>query len=457
MVLPFGYAEPTRAPVEVGSVLIPTSYGEFRTRVFETATGHVYLALSKGDLTSGEPVLTRLHSECLTGDALGSLRCDCGVQLRTAMRAVAAEDRGVVLYLTDHEGRGIGLLNKFRAYMEQDIGADTLEANVRLGLPPDGRDYADAAAVLAALRIPSVRLLSNNPAKADALRRLGVRVAAVEPLATVAQRRNLRYLATKADRFGHVHPGGMALTTAVPAAVDVGVLLGDVGPRDDRPYVLVKYAQTLDGRIATRTGDSKWISGEEERRISHALRAACDAVLVGSGTVRQDDPELTVRLVPGANPIRVVLDSTLRMVPTAKVAGEIATTVVFTTPAADPKRVEQLRAGGVTVHEVPAGPRGVDLTAVLAHLRGTGVESLLVEGGGRVITSLFAAGQVDRLVVSISPTVIGAGVEAVGDLGIALVADGVRLINRTVCIADDDVLLGWDVEPHTATKPTPSS
>ena len=457
MVLPFGYAEPTRAPVEVGSVLIPTSYGEFRTRVFETATGHVYLALSKGDLTSGEPVLTRLHSECLTGDALGSLRCDCGVQLRTAMRAVAAEDRGVVLYLTDHEGRGIGLLNKFRAYMEQDIGADTLEANVRLGLPPDGRDYADAAAVLAALRIPSVRLLSNNPAKADALRRLGVRVAAVEPLATVAQRRNLRYLATKADRFGHVHPAGMALTTAVPAAVDVGVLLGDVRPRDDRPYVLVKYAQTLDGRIATRTGDSKWISGEAERRISHALRAACDAVLVGSGTVRQDDPELTVRLVPGANPIRVVLDSTLRMVPTAKVAGEIATTVVFTTPAADPKRVEQLRAGGVTVHEVPAGPRGLDLTAVLAHLRGTGVESLLVEGGGRVITSLFAAGQVDRLVVSISPTVIGAGVEAVGDLGIALVADGVRLINRTVCIADDDVLLGWDVEPRTATKPTPSS
>jgi 3,4-dihydroxy 2-butanone 4-phosphate synthase/GTP cyclohydrolase II len=219
----------------------------------------------------------------------------------------------------------------------------------------------------------------------------------------------------------------------------------------------VKYAQTLDGRIATRTGDSKWISGEEERRISHALRAACDAVLVGSGTVRQDDPELTVRLVPGANPIRVVLDSTLRMVPTAKVAGEIATTVVFTTPAADPKRVEQLRAGGVTVHEVPAGPRGVDLTAVLAHLRGTGVESLLVEGGGRVITSLFAAGQVDRLVVSISPTVIGAGVEAVGDLGIALVADGVRLINRTVCIADDDVLLGWDVETRTTTKPTPSS
>ena len=455
MVLPSGSGEPTRAPVEVGSVLIPTSYGEFRTRVFETATGHVYLALTKGDLANGEPVLTRLHSECLTGDALGSLRCDCGVQLRTAMRAVSAEGRGVVLYLTDQEGRGIGLLNKFRAYMEQDIGADTLEANLRLGFPADGRDYADATAVLAALGVRSVRLLSNNPAKADALRRLGVRVAATEPLATVAHRRNLRYLMTKADRFGHMHPAGMALTTAVPAAVDVGVLLGDVRPRDDRPYVLVKYAQTLDGRIATRTGDSKWISGEAERRISHALRAACDAVLVGSGTVRRDDPELTVRLVPGANPIRVVLDSTLRMVPTAKVAGDIATTVVFTTSAADPTRREQLRAARVTVHEVTAGPRGVDLTAVLAHLRESGVESLMVEGGRRVITSLFAAGQVDRLVVSISPTVIGTGVEAVGDLGIGLVAEGVRLTNRAFYLAGDDVLLGWDVEPRTA-SPAPA-
>jgi 3,4-dihydroxy 2-butanone 4-phosphate synthase/GTP cyclohydrolase II len=448
MVHPSGYGEPTRAPVEVGSVLIPTSYGEFRTRVFETATGHVYLALTKGDLAGGESVLTRLHSECLTGDALGSLRCDCGVQLRAAMRAVSAEDRGVVLYLTDQEGRGIGLLNKFRAYMEQDVGADTLDANLRLGLPADSRDYTDAAAVLAVLGVRSVRLLSNNPAKADALRRLGVRVAAMEPLATVAHRHNLRYLTTKADRFGHRHPAGMTLATAVPAAVDVGVLLGDVRPRDDRPYVLVKYAQTIDGRIATRTGDSKWISGEAERRISHALRAACDAVLVGSGTVRRDDPELTVRLVPGANPIRVVLDSTLRMVPTAKVAGDIATTVVFTTPAADPTRKEQLRAARVTVHEVTAGPQGVDLTAVLAHLRGSAVESLMVEGGRGVITSLFAAGQVDRLVVSISPTVIGTGVEAVGDLGIGLVAEGVRLTNRAVFVADDDVLLGWDVEPR---------
>src|SRR5215207_6967879 len=176
--------DPTRAPLEVGSVVLPTPYGEFHTRLFETATGNVYLALVKGEVAGGEDVLTRLHSECLTGDALGSLRCDCGVQLRTAMRAATAEGRGVVLYLTGHEGRGIGLVNKVRAYMEQDLGADTFDANLRLGLPADARDYADAGAVLHALGVRSVRLLSNNPAKAEALRRLGVSVDAVEPLVT---------------------------------------------------------------------------------------------------------------------------------------------------------------------------------------------------------------------------------------------------------------------------------
>jgi 3,4-dihydroxy 2-butanone 4-phosphate synthase/GTP cyclohydrolase II len=448
MVLPPGRpGESIRGAVDVGPVVIPTRYGEFHARLFETTGGHVYLALIRGELDDGGPVLTRLHSECLTGDALGSLRCDCGLQLRMALRAIAVEDRGLLLYLTGHEGRGIGLVNKLRAYLEQDRGADTVEANVRLGLPADNRDYTAAGAVLAALGVRSVRLLTNNPGKADGLRRTGVRVDAIVPLATAAHARNLAYLRTKAARFGHVQPAGPELPAQATAPVDVAVLLGAVRARSDRPYVLLKYAQTLDGRIATRSGDSKWISGESERRVSHALRAACDAVLVGAGTVGKDDPQLTVRLVPGTTPMRVVLDSTLRSPVTAKVFAGGATTVVFTTTAADAGRRAELRAAGVAVRVVAAGPTGVDLLAVLAHLRRSGVESLMVEGGAAVITSVLAAGVADRLVVSLSPTIVGAGVEAIGDLGVDRVADGVRLANRSVCLTEEDVLLGWDVLP----------
>jgi len=405
----------------------------------------VYLALLKGDVDDCGHVLTRLHSECLTGDALGSLRCDCGVQLRAALRAVAAEGCGVVLYLTGQEGRGIGLVNKLLAYVEQDLGADTLDANLRLGLPPDTRDYGEAAAVLRALGIRSVRLLSNNPGKADGLRRAGVEVESLVPLATASHLRNQRYLDTKERRFGHLHPTGADLVEPPGAPVDIRDLLGEVRPHRDRPYVVLKYAQTLDGRIATATGDSKWISGQEERRVSHGLRAACDAVLVGVGTVLHDDPQLTVRMVPGASPIRVVLDSNLRTPPDAKVLSDDAATIVITAPDGDPDRVEALRRMGCAVRPVRRGPRGVDVAAALADLRGQGVQSVLVEGGSAVITSLLAAGVVDRLVVSLSPTLVGTGVDAVGPLGTERIGDGVRLTNRRLYVTGDDVLLGWDV------------
>jgi GTP cyclohydrolase II len=433
------------SPREVAAAAIPTSYGEFRARAFESPSGHVHLALVFGEIGDGRSVMTRLHSECLTGDALGSLRCDCGVQLRTAMRTVAAEGRGIVLYLNGHEGRGIGLVNKLRAYVQQDAGADTVDANLQLGLEADLRDYADAAAVLKTLGVRSVRLLSNNPAKAHDLRRNGVVVDAVRPLSTAAHSRNRAYLETKQARFGHLRPGGRGLEELPGAPVDVGALLGSQQPGADRPNVVLKYAQTLDGRIATHTGDSKWISGEPERRVAHAMRAGCDAVLVGAGTLLQDDPQLTVRMVPGASPMRVVLDSRLRTPSSAKVLSDDAATLILCRPDADPIRRQELTARGVTVREVDAGPDGLQIDHVLRLLRSVGVASLLVEGGGRVITSLLRAAAVDRVVVSVSPTIIGAGIEAVGPLGTGRVVEGIRLSNRSVHLAGDDVLLGFDV------------
>jgi 3,4-dihydroxy 2-butanone 4-phosphate synthase/GTP cyclohydrolase II len=223
-----------------------------------------------------------------------------------------------------------------------------------LGLPVDGRDYREAAQVLAGVGVHGVRLLTNNPHKAGALARAGLAVEELVPLQTAPHLRNRGYVETKAQQLGHRRPGGDPLggdggPDGEGPALDATTLLGDVRPRPDRPYVVLKYAQTLDGRIATGSGDAKWISGPGERRIAHALRAACDAVAVGAGTVLADDPLLTVRMVPGASPIRVVLDSTMRLPADAQVFGDDARTVVLTTERSDPAR-----GPSCTVHQ--AGP-----------------------------------------------------------------------------------------------------
>jgi 3,4-dihydroxy 2-butanone 4-phosphate synthase/GTP cyclohydrolase II len=382
----------------------------------------------------------------VTGDALGSLRCDCGTQLRQAAREIAAEGRGVLVYATDHEGRGIGLVNKLRAYMLQEDGEDTIDANSHLGFPPDARSYTAAADCLALLGVRSVRLLTNNPSKVEALRRAGIDVEKTIPLRTSPHVRNMGYLHAKEARLGHLAPAGVPLDgNPIGEATNVAPLLGHAAAPAWRPYVVLKYAQTIDGRIATRRGDAKWISGEAERRISHGLRAACDAVLVGVGTAIVDDPLLTVRMVPGSSPLRVVLDSTLRLPPTARVLDNGAATVVITTAPSSEERRAALRARAVGVHVVDAGPQGVDLPSALRTLRALGVASLLVEGGGRVITSFFSEKLVDRLVIGIAPTIMGAGIDAVGDLDVASVTESVRLTNRSVHQAGDDLLFAADV------------
>ena len=440
-------ASPAGRPAEVARVALGTRAGEFEVRAFECSSGFVYLALVKGEVGDGRSVLTRLHSECLTGDALGSLRCDCGVQLRTALRAIASEGRGVLLYATGHEGRGIGLVQKLRTYMLQEDGLDTLDANRHLGFPVDARDYGDAGACLALLGVRSVRLLTNNPRKEAGLRSGGIDVEQLIPLPTSPHLRNVDYLLTKERRLGHAAPAGNGLATELGEALDVTAVLGTPETPPSRPYVALKYAQTLDGRIATRTGDSKWISGEPERCVSHALRGACDAVLVGVGTVIADDPQLTVRLVRGSSPLRVVLDSTLRLPAGARILHDDASTIVITTDRSSADRRRELESAGVGVRVVEAAPPGVDLQAALGVLRAAGVRSLLVEGGAQVITSFLRAGLVDRLVVGIAPTIVGAGTDAVGDLRIARICDGLRLTNRSVHSVGDDLLVAADVAP----------
>ncbi|MER7816470.1 bifunctional 3,4-dihydroxy-2-butanone-4-phosphate synthase/GTP cyclohydrolase II [Streptomyces sp. NPDC096153] len=206
-------AEPTvRREAEVD---LPTAHGAFTAYGYRsTVDGVEHIALVHGEIGDGEDVLVRVHSECLTGDIFHSLRCDCGPQLRESMERVTEEGRGVVVYLRGHEGRGIGLLSKLRAYELQERGRDTLDANLELGLPADARDYAAGAQILDDLGVRSLRLMTNNPDKTTALVRHGLKVLDRVVMPVQAGEHNLRYLRTKRDRMGHDLPGLDSVTAS---------------------------------------------------------------------------------------------------------------------------------------------------------------------------------------------------------------------------------------------------
>ncbi|MGE2832562.1 bifunctional 3,4-dihydroxy-2-butanone-4-phosphate synthase/GTP cyclohydrolase II [Mycobacterium sp. SMC-4] len=221
------YRRRTESLVERGAVTrMPTAAGDFTAIGYRSVVnGNDHVALVKGDIDTDEPVLVRVHSECLTGDVFGSRRCDCGPQLDESLRRIADLGRGVVIYLRGHEGRGIGLQCKLAAYALQDNGRDTVEANLELGFPADARDYSDAVSIIADLGIGPVWLLTNNPDKVESLSAGGVDIAGRVPLCIPPNVHNISYLADKRDRMGHDLPG---LDADVP------------GQRASRPLQLVR-------------------------------------------------------------------------------------------------------------------------------------------------------------------------------------------------------------------------
>ena len=186
---------------------LPTKYGNFRSFAYRSKIdGIAHLALVAGDISDGENVLVRVHSECLTGDVLGSLRCDCGDQLQLAMKTIADHGRGIILYVRGHEGRSIGLLNKIAAYGLQDKGRDTVQANIELGLPADARDYGTGAQILVDLGVKTMRLLTNNPSKRAGLEGYGLKIVERLPLIAIPNEKNIDYLSTKKNKMGHDLP-----------------------------------------------------------------------------------------------------------------------------------------------------------------------------------------------------------------------------------------------------------
>jgi 3,4-dihydroxy 2-butanone 4-phosphate synthase/GTP cyclohydrolase II len=223
------YIRRTESQIErAAETILPTEFGQFRAVGYRSLIdGAEHVALVRGDVSDGRAVLVRVHSECLTGDTFGSLRCDCGPQLHEALRLIAEADHGVVLYLRGHEGRGIGLVHKLRAYSLQDAGRDTVDANLDLGLPADAREYGTGAQILADLGVQDMRLLTNNPAKRAGLEGYGLRIVERVPLETGINTHNLAYLRTKRARMGHE-----LSDAAVARPVEDTALRGDHAPVD---------------------------------------------------------------------------------------------------------------------------------------------------------------------------------------------------------------------------------
>ena len=208
---------------------IPTAFGAFEAIGYESHDGRMHVALVKGELAGKENVLVRVHSECFTGDVLGSIRCDCGIQLREAMQRIEDEGEGVVVYVRGHEGRGIGLRHKLEAYALQDSGFDTVEANVELGFSPDARDYGIGAQILVDLGVSTMRLLTNNPTKRAGLEGYGLRIVSRIPLETDPNPENVRYLQAKRDKLGHL----LAAIYGAPGAPEIDLVDEVERPTDE--------------------------------------------------------------------------------------------------------------------------------------------------------------------------------------------------------------------------------
>lgn len=429
----------------LAETVLPTAHGTFRMTGYRDDTGTEHVALSMGISDTDaqdvglEAPLVRVHSECLTGDALGSQRCDCGDQLQQALARIAGHGRGAVIYLRGHEGRGIGLLEKLRAYALQDTGADTVEANLSLGHPADARSYEHCALILEDLGLTRIRLLTSNPAKEVALLTLGIDVTGREGLLVPVHPESVRYLRTKREQMGHdeVLPAGPTDRFEHPRTRGLNEHYAQLDGRAG-PFVLAQLGQSLDGFIATSTGDADFVTGEQDREHLHRLRSLVDAVVIGAATAVADDPQLTVRAVDGTNPLRVILDprGVLPLDATVLTDGAAPTLWVHgpgtsPDPAALAEHVQLLRWH----HAGPMAPE-----EVVEHLRLRGAHRVLVEGGGRLVSAWVDAGAVERIYLTTAPVLIGEGVPGLRLPSVQRLADAPRPVVLDRWLLGEDTL-----------------
>ncbi|WP_026552346.1 GTP cyclohydrolase II [Arthrobacter sp. H20] len=435
----------------VVETVLPTRYGVFRMVGYRDSDDNEHVALVRGDIEGTSP-LVRVHSECLTGDTLGSYRCDCGEQLDASLQRISDEGAGIVIYVRGHEGRGIGLLEKLRAYALQDQGVDTVDANTSLGLPVDARDYEQSTEILRDLGVTRLRLLSSNPAKQEALESGGITVTSRSGLFIAQRPENADYIATKRARMRHdgepVQDVWRQLTEGIVPQGSLHGLAADLltryGPlvqaiRPDGRLVIGQLGQSLDGFIASRTGDARFVTGSEDREHLHRLRALVDAVVIGASTVTADDCLLTVRAVEGTNPVRVVLDPQGRIPHASAVLTDGAAPTLWLVGSEAVVPVDL--AGHVGVKRLAREDfephRLLELLADLGHPR------VLVEGGGHTVSRFLEAGALDRLYLTSAPILVGDGVPGIRFTGSDALSDALSApvrrfeFGRDVCTEFD--------------------
>ena len=421
-------------------------------RLYRNGSNEDHVAFVLGDVSERENVLTRVHSECFhrRDSGLVALRL-LGAASPGAAR-IAQEGSGVLIYLRQ-EGRGIGLLDKLRAYNLQDLGHDTVEANLLLGHDSDERSYDLAAHILCDLNVRSIRLLTNNPAKIQGLRGLGVTVKArggagctvpcrKRPLPEDKGRANGPYHRPGARKGNERHANNHHASLQQDPVTEIAARVAGFFERAQRPFVTLCYAQSLDACLSSTPGKPLALSGPETLTLAHSLRASHDAVMVGIGTVLSDNPRLTVRHVAGRNPQPVVLDSRLRIPLDFHLLREPGRSAwVAAVPGYAPERRQAVEAAGAAVLTCARASDGrVCLTDLLSRLASQGIRSVMVEGGVQVIRSLMASRLVDFLVITIAPRFIGGehGVRVQTDL---LEGPGVRNFHHSK-MGDDLVLWG---------------
>lgn len=381
------------------SASIPSKYGTFQLTVFTTnQDDKEHLLLTYGNIEESDNILVRIHSECFTGDILGSLRCDCGEQLQLSMSQMAIEGCGILIYLRQ-EGRGIGLTSKLRTYNLQDNGKDTVDANIALGYKDDERSYEVAALMLKQLQIRSMRLLTNNPRKVQALINYNLKVSARVPIKGSIHSHNAFYLLTKTTKMNHIFE-----------EQDIRELHHKCRAThsSDKPLVTLAYAQSLDGSISGKFKERLMLSSQESLVLTHKLRSENDAILVGVGTIISDDPLLTVRHYKGNNPQVIILDTNLRIPIQSRIIKNELPPFIFTTSLADPTKQKFLTNLGVKIFHIELiDENKIDLNSMLHYLHHLGIRTLMVEGGRAVITSFINEKQADKVIITLAPVFVG--------------------------------------------------